>query len=243
MKSKCCKQNLIKRFCCQCCKKKQDINKVLHYDRKIQRISKGDLNPSRNPERRKQISEERTGRPLTEIQKKRIGRSLKKTLKDPKMREKMRLRAVGNIVSDETKRKMSEGRKRNRTKPLKRSTALKNADTVYSKFIRKKYLIGDYIRCFTCSKMKPFDEMDCGHFVSRSHMSTRFFEKNTHPQCRWCNRFQEGMKDEYALALMKKYGQKIIEELNEKKNEIKQFSVGDLVELTVYYQSKLDDLP
>ena len=84
--------------------------------------------------------------------------------------------------------------------------------------------------------------MDCGHFVGRQHRSTRWHEKNCHPQCRYCNRYCEGKKDVYAIRLMEKYGPNILIELQEAKNKITNFKPCDLQDLIEVYKAKLETL-
>lgn len=65
----------------------------------------------------------------------------------------------------------------------------KKLDAIFSQFIRLRdsqpfgYRA---FRCISCGQVKPFDQMDCGHFISRTHMSTRFDENNCHGECRAC---------------------------------------------------------
>lgn len=59
--------------------------------------------------------------------------------------------------------------------------------------------------------------MDAGHYITRSALNTRYDERNVHPQCKACNRFHEGRKDEYALFLIRTYGPQILDELNKLK--------------------------
>lgn len=68
--------------------------------------------------------------------------------------------------------------------------------------------------------MKPWKELQCGHYVSRSHLSLRYDERNCHPQCVGCNIFKSGAMDEYALALVRQYGDGILEELGREKQKI-----------------------
>lgn len=58
--------------------------------------------------------------------------------------------------------------------------------------------------------MVRWDEADCGHFISRKHLSTRYFELNTFLQCRECNRLNNGRDEKYAAELMNRYGDEFI---------------------------------
>jgi hypothetical protein len=128
-------------------------------------------------------------------------------------------------------------------KEQKLSTLIKKADVIYSRYIRYSYADGrGNIVCFTCDSVKPVVEMDCGHFVGRQHKATRFLETNTHPQCRYCNRYCEGKKDVYAVRLIHKYGPNILLELQEAKNKIVKWSPSDLQALIESYKQKLEQL-
>lgn len=73
--------------------------------------------------------------------------------------------------------------------------------------------------------------MDAGHYISRSHMATRYDERNVHPQCVPCNRFQEGSRPAYAQYLIAEYGPEIIDDLVKLGNTIKQFRLPELKKL------------
>lgn len=94
----------------------------------------------------------------------------------------------------------------------------KVADKVFSVWIRLRD--SDEMgmcRCFTCGAVKHWTEMQCGHYISRSWMALRYDEKNCHAQCVACNIFKMGNMDEYALALIRRYGKNILKELNDLK--------------------------
>jgi len=105
------------------------------------------------------------------------------------------------------------------SKSPKTTTSLQTKlDTLFSLYIRKKSATKDgMVRCVTCGKYDHWKEMDAGHYISRQYLTTRYDERNVHVQCRSCNRFHEGMKDEYTLFLMRTYGHQVLEELNQAK--------------------------
>lgn len=124
-------------------------------------------------------------------------------------------------------------------KPRSLQKEITKCDEVFSKYIRLKYITNGIIRCFTCGKILIMSKTDAGHFVGREHKTTRFLEKNVHPQCQWCNRFKEGAKDEYALNLVKKYGPGILEELNQLKHGFKQYTLTELDQLKEFWKSEI----
>lgn len=89
---------------------------------------------------------------------------------------------------------------------LSSKSLVRKLDTLWSKIIRTRDCPGGFGKCITCGRIKPYSEMDCGHYVGREHWATRWNEKNCHAQCRYCNRMQEGNKGIYAREIDKRYG-------------------------------------
>ena len=57
------------------------------------------------------------------------------------------------------------------------------------------------MECYTCGKVDIWKYMDCGHFVPRDNMSTRFSESNCRPQCKTCNQAKDGNEKAFAEHL------------------------------------------
>lgn len=86
------------------------------------------------------------------------------------------------------------------------ATRMKVWDTWFSKYVRLNGADKQGMcRCCTCGKIQHWKDMDAGHFVGRERKTTRWDERNVHPQCRYCNRFKEGRKYEYSKFLNEKY--------------------------------------
>lgn len=80
----------------------------------------------------------------------------------------------------------------------------KELDALFSQYIRRKYANQDgFVRCYTCSQQKHWKEMQCGHFASRSYLSTRFLEENCRVQCLGCNFYGKGQIGVFANRLEK----------------------------------------
>ena len=114
----------------------------------------------------------------------------------------------------------------------------KKLDTVFSLYIRTR----DGGRCITCGKVDEIKKMQCGHYVSRSNLATRWSEKNCSTQCVGCNVFKHGNMDEYALKLKKKYGSKILEELNKDKYKITKLDTEWYLGQIYLYTNKIKEL-
>ena len=116
-------------------------------------------------------------------------------------------------------------------------------DRIFSEFIRLRDADENGLaRCISCGKIVPWREADCGHFVNRSHMSTRYNEKNCNLQCRSCNRFDEGNNIGYMKGLIKKYGPGIIDELWVIKGQPSHLSAFDYKVLIDHYKREVKKL-
>jgi len=64
--------------------------------------------------------------------------------------------------------------------------------------------------CVTCEKWAV---LQAGHFIPRQYLATRWLETNVHGQCSACNCWGHGEQAEYYRALVKRYGQEVVDEL------------------------------
>lgn len=92
--------------------------------------------------------------------------------------------------------------------------AMDRADEWFSKFIRLSHADArGYVKCCTCGKYHHWKNVDCGHFMTRNHQSTRYDEKNVGPQCRSCNSFKGGRQYEMGKWLDVHFGPGTAEEM------------------------------
>ena len=99
----------------------------------------------------------------------------------------------------------------------------KELDKVFSIFIRKRDSNGEIGRCVTCGRVALWMTMDCGHFVPRQHLATRWDEDNCYLQCKRCNGFEGGKQVEMAEYINLIHGTGAAEEL--KANGKKKFKL------------------
>ncbi len=118
-------------------------------------------------------------------------------------------------------------------------------DKVFSKFIRlrdsKKFEHKAFI-CISCGKVKPYEQADCGHFVSRRYLATRWNEQNCNAQCRHCNRFLEGNKYGYSKGIDKKYGKGTADKLEALKHQKTKITDIEAKYMIKEYQMKIKEL-
>lgn len=111
-------------------------------------------------------------------------------------------------------------------------------DKEFSLFIRLRDAMSNgFFRCISCGQIKRFEQADCGHYINRQHMSTRFDEMNCNAQCRKCNRFMEGNIQGYRQGMITKYGEQRVLLLEAKKNQTRKYSDFEYKELIKYYKA------
>lgn len=123
--------------------------------------------------------------------------------------------------------------------------AEKALDRAFSRYIRLRDTKqqGDvrWGKCCTCGALKPFEDLDAGHYIDRSNKCTRWDEQNVHAQCISCNRFKSGVSDEYAIFLQKKYGKTILDELHRRKWQACKFADLLIKEMAREYKVKIKE--
>lgn len=131
--------------------------------------------------------------------------------------------------------------KLSQTGKTSRSKKIKKLDDLFSVFIRRRDCtpVG---RCISCGKLITFETSDCGHYVNRKHMATRYDEMNCNAQCRACNRFDEGNIMGYRKGLIEKHGEKTVEMLEMKRFNTCNLKEVDLDILIDYYKQKISKL-
>jgi hypothetical protein len=119
----------------------------------------------------------------------------------------------------------------------------KKADEVFSQYIRQRGVSADGLAsCVSCGVVRPWKEMQCGHFVSRGKNSLRFNERNCHVQCPGCNVFKHGNYPSYARFMVEKYGQSILRDLEQESQVMKQWKTYELAEIIETYKDKIAKL-
>jgi hypothetical protein len=116
-------------------------------------------------------------------------------------------------------------------KKVSRKSLVEKLDKVFSIYIRRRYAINDIAKCVTCGKQDNWKSLQCGHFMSRKHLSTRWNEDNCQVQCAGCNVFRYGEQYKFSLYL----GDKLSEQLHIQSKQICKFTDVELQEKIDYY--------
>lgn len=109
----------------------------------------------------------------------------------------------------------------------------KELDKWFSLYIRNKYPK----RCFTCGKSGV--ALQCGHFVPRQYLVTRWEEKNCRPQCVGCNIFGNGKVLDFEDNLVKELGREEVEALKAARHQIMKVDSTWYLSQIVYYKAEL----
>ena len=123
-----------------------------------------------------------------------------------------------------------------------RQRAIDTADRWFSRWIRisdkKNQVNGQdiYCQCFTTGKYYHILEIQCGHFITRGHYSTRWDISNARPQGVYANRYKSGMPLEFETNLKAAEGGKMVESLKTKGNIPIKYNVVEIREIAKHYR-------
>ena len=121
----------------------------------------------------------------------------------------------------------------------------KELDKYFSLYIRLRWATKEGLcQCVTCGKVAHYKTggMQCGHFQSRRHLSTRWNEQNCDVQCLKCNCFSQGEQFQFSIYLENKYGKGTAETLEYMARQITKISRSDYEEKITYYKDLVEKL-
>lgn len=137
-------------------------------------------------------------------------------------------------------------KKKNSSLPKKNGGGVdlvKKLDRVFAYYIRLRDIMPNGMgKCISCGKIKPYMELDCGHFYGRTNMATRFDEDNCNGECRGCNRASSDHLIFYQENLIKKIGIARFSSLREKAHSTKKWEAEELQRMIDYYSKEVKRL-
>ena len=105
-------------------------------------------------------------------------------------------RQIGKVIRGIRKDEQDEGNIDNQQE------LILDIDRIVSRYVRLAAAGKDLkCDCYTCSTRKSWTVMQCGHFISRKHLATRWDLANMKPQCSYCNINLYGNLEVYAEKL------------------------------------------
>ena len=88
-----------------------------------------------------------------------------------------------------------------------RQKLIKDLDKYVSLFIRTKNADKrGFNTCYTCGARYHWKDLDCGHYIKRRYLQTRWDLNNVRPQCRNCNRILNGNYKVYEPKIKAELG-------------------------------------
>jgi hypothetical protein len=113
-------------------------------------------------------------------------------------------------------------------------------DHVFSQYIRCKYADkGGMVECYTSGKKMRWQEIQCGHFIPRANLGTRWLEANCRPQSMEENYFKMGNLEEFEYKLDAE-NNGVVEYLRELARQVAKPTKEELKSLIIEYRSKLN---
>lgn len=120
---------------------------------------------------------------------------------------------------------------------------VKKLDRVFSQWLRHSHADDNgLVECFTCRTKKPINEMQAGHFMSRSHYSVRWTVGNVMPQCPSCNLFHAGRQYEFGKRLDQDFGEGMAEGLVKRSKLPGGHTAHGLKEIREQLQEELNEM-
>lgn len=142
-----------------------------------------------------------------------------------------------------TKKKKTSSTVRKKSESKGKTDLIKRLDKVFSLYIRlRDCMPNGFGRCISCGKIKPYRELDCGHFFGRSNMATRFDEDNCSAECQGCNRASSDHLIYYQENLIRKIGVARFSTLRERAHSIKKWDDEELKRMILHYTNEVKRL-
>lgn len=116
----------------------------------------------------------------------------------------------------------------------------KELDKWFSLYIRNKYAKNGTVYCYTCNKPCTVKTIQCGHFVPRQYLATRWDEDNCRPQEAGCNVWGRGQLLDFEENLIAEIGKDKVEALKQKRHQILKLSPQWYLEKIEYYKKKVE---
>lgn len=114
---------------------------------------------------------------------------------------------------------------------------------IFSEYIRRRDAnLDGYCECVTCDAVKPWKEMQAGHFISGRRNSIIYEESNVHAQCFRCNIFGHGEQLKYRDHIVEKYGEAEVVRLRSLNEKSVKFTIQDYERMIEEFKTKLKEL-
>lgn len=95
--------------------------------------------------------------------------------------------------------------------------------------------------CVTCGRVDAWNgrQIQTGHYLASRRNSILLNEDNVAPQCAACNGPKSGAPESYTMWMVAIRGQHTVDRLRRLKQEVRQFTRHDLIDLRLHYDDRL----
>jgi len=119
-------------------------------------------------------------------------------------------------------------------------------DHIFSKYIRLLWADkGGMVKCYTCPGVLRWEDAQCGHFMSRRFMATRFMLNNCRVQCPGCNlNCSDGGEKQavFEANLRKELGDEVVDGVILAARSVKKWAPWEIKEMEYYYKERVERL-
>lgn len=123
-------------------------------------------------------------------------------------------------------------------KRIKPSVIKKKAWAIFSKYIRLSNADKNgMVKCYTCTTVKHWKEMQAGHGIGGRGNAVLFLEKIVKPQCVGCNMFAHGRYAVFTRKLIDELGMKEYDRVVQESNIARKYTAEDYQRIHDKYES------
>lgn len=124
-----------------------------------------------------------------------------------------------------------------------RQRLIKELDRVTSLYVRQKGMDKNgFNYCYTCGGRYHWKSLDCGHYIKRRYLHTRWDLDNVRPQCQNCNRTLGGNYGVYEKKIANELGKDNVLKLWDKAYDTSKISAVELEQRLKVQKLKLAKL-
>jgi len=116
-----------------------------------------------------------------------------------------------------------------------RSKIIRKLDQLFSIIVRYQNSFDGQNTCYTCGKILPIKELQCGHYLSRRYFGTRWNFDNARPQCYSCNVIKQGNLTIFEQKLRNEIGDEKFNSLVKEAKRIAKLSTFEIYRLLLEY--------
>lgn len=128
-------------------------------------------------------------------------------------------------------------------KDADRQSLIKRLDKLTSLYVRQNGADRQGFNvCYTCGARHHWKDLDCGHYIKRRYLHTRWDLSNVRPQCRNCNRTLGGNYKIYEPKIIKELGQDNVQKLWDKAYNTSKIPTTVLEGLAEDLKKKVDSM-